>query len=132
MIINGYEFSTELEKLYNDVVNLVPQSKVNITILDNLPGVDSSVDGFQDTLPNRDISIYVKRLPYIESIISHELLHAYYLKRDIRSLLCMSEGTGIFHFGQLIYNHVIHKLILEEQIKRKIDIKNHQITLAKI
>lgn len=129
--IDGYIFSDKLEELYNDVQKLKPESKIIIEIIGNSTELDRNIDGFQETLLNGDINIKARNNENIESILSHELLHAYFLRKGYPNHhYVLGENNAIFHFGRDLYNHVIHKLILEEQLKRGFDVKWHQKTLA--
>ncbi|SQC85404.1 Uncharacterised protein [Clostridium perfringens] len=128
---NGYIFSEKLEKLYNDVQALKPECKIFVNVDDSLID-DVGVDGSQETLINGDIQIISRNNDVTESIISHELLHAYFLRIGYPNHhYVYGNDNPIFHFGRELYNHVIHKLILEEQIKRGFDVSYHQEKLAK-
>lgn len=127
---NGYIFSEKLENLYNDVQALKPECKIFVNVDDSLIN-DARVDGFQETLENGDIKIVVRNNDIIESTISHELLHAYFLRAGYPNHhYVYGNNNTIFSFGRDLYNHVIHKLILEEQIKRGFDVSYHQEKLA--
>lgn len=131
MIVDGYVFSEKLIKLYKEVQQLRPECNINIEIVDKVPIEEENVDGLQMNLPDGSVEIYVKRNAHLEVILSHELLHAYFLRKGYPNHHYIDGDDTLIHkCGRDLYNQVIHKLILEEQLKRGFEVDKHQYYLA--
>lgn len=128
-IIDGYMLNARLEQLYREILVLDPIHKVTLHVVEHLPE-HVSADSYQEIRTNGEVIITVLSCPYTEALLSHELLHVYLIRKGFPNFFHLFEASHpIAHFGMALYNHVVHKLILEEQTKRGFDIINYQQSL---
>jgi|GEM_PF-5351962 len=109
--------------LFNEVSSMLGNRKIFI----NAVGRDklSPVAGAQvyTSTANKDIIIDIQDDIVSEELITHELLHIYFDQRGYPHVFANNRMPDIINnTGFLLHNAVIHKFILEEQVRRGIDI----------
>ncbi|KIL46145.1 hypothetical protein [Jeotgalibacillus campisalis] len=120
-------FSDNLKILYNDTSVLF--EKISIEIVDNFEddsfGDTSEVMGSQ-SINNNEVIIKIHENWNNEYVISHELLHAYFIGQNYPDHIYhgkFNESIRTLMIArQSIYNTVLHKLIIREQQRREINI----------
>ena len=118
-----------LNKLYNDLISLDPHLNISLEFTDNM--FYGNIDGY--TSGNKIVLLENLDLDYSKIILSHELLHIYFLLNGYPNHFYLEKTTDspVYIFGEYLYNCIIHKLIIEEQEKRGFCVKEYQIDLAK-
>lgn len=128
-IVDGYMLNARLEQLYREILVLDPIHKVTLHVVEHIPD-HVAADSYQEIRTNGEVIITALSCPYTEALLSHELLHVYLVRKGFPNYFHLFEASHpIAHFGMALYNHVMHKLILEEQLKRGFDLTEYQQSL---
>ena len=103
MVNTNVQLSEKLSELYYDTNNICGSRNIIIEVNDSK--VPSNYFGFQDVLPNGDFIIYSMNVPYMDAIISHELLHIYFIYKlyPVHNELADIDKT-IREYGIVLHN----------------------------
>ena len=122
MELEGYIFSDQLERLYQETINTVLNSRLRMTAEDNITYEEGAYGAFFLNDNSGENIIQINRRNINEHIISHELLHCYFSNKGYPKLKLVGNNNDLIsRIGQNIENCLIHKLIYEEQDKRDIN-----------
>lgn len=122
MVVDGYEFSDKLECLYYEVLNLLNGKEIRIHITNELIDGNNTIEGTQFYDSSENVIIELRNNSYLETTLSHELLHAYFESIGYPRVFIPFRNDHLYEYGRLISNNVMHKLLLTEQINRGFDI----------
>ena len=130
MVFCDFEISDRLRILCDEVDAMCGQRNIIIKIDDSL--VPYGCDGCQEETKNGDLAVYSRNVSYSEAVISHEILHIYFIYKRYPIHDEIPEIDEVINlYGTILHNSVIHRLIVAEQKNMGFDLSQNDEALIK-
>lgn len=131
MEINIKNYGKEVQDLYREVRLL---SEYDVVIDYNESKVEHFQAALQSRLSDGRFVIYVKESNTPDYIVIHELFHIYFILKGYPQNFYMTHiMDGIeWQVGSELHNAILHKLIIDEQIRRNMSLDNENRVMREV